>query len=95
MLLAGSSSGSGVEAPAENFFRRERPMGTLGGRVAVAVCGRQFLDKVYGGFWKNLLVFHVMLHAFLAHEICDAHGGQPSECGRIAHTLRGVSLART
>ena len=60
VLTAGSSSGSGVEAPAENFLRRWRAMGSLGGSgSAVAGSrGRQFFDKVHEGFWKNLHLFY-------------------------------------
>ena len=47
--------------------------------------GRQFLDNVYGGFWKNLHLFFVMVHVLLAHEICDESGGLPE--GGPEHTF--------
>ena len=52
--------------------------------------GRQFLDIVYGGLWKNLHLFYVTVH-LLADEICDESGGLP-EGGPRAHILRGASL---
>ena len=87
VLTAGSSSGSGVEALAENFFRRWRPMGSLGesGSAVAWSRGRQFFDKVYGGFWKNSHLFYVVVHVLLAHEICDESGGLPE--GGPGHTF--------
>ena len=48
--------------------------GRFGGGGVATVGGRQFLDKVYGGFLKNLHLFNVMVHVLLAHEICDESG---------------------
>ena len=40
--------------------------GWFGGGGVAVVGGRQFLDKVYGGFWKNLRLFYVTVHVLLA-----------------------------
>ena len=68
-------------------------MGSLGGRFGgggvAAVGGRQFLDKVYGG-WKNLHLFYVTEHVLLAHEICDEQSthftwGSAARTGESGH----------
>ena len=59
--------------------------GRFGGGGVAAVGGRQFLDKVYGGFWKILHLFYMVVHVLLTREICGESGGLPH--GGPAHTL--------